>query len=79
MTNKLYPFNVQKNFHNLLLVRNHLYLNDKVGTKEWNDVEEIVNACKVFEPIAWLTGRQIGLAKRIVILATEIRYEANHR
>lgn len=83
---KLYPFSMVKHGHDLELARNALYnryiCNDAVSEKLRSWAEEqreklAVITLKGHGHIAWLTGEELGLAKRAVGWATTLRISAN--
>ena len=70
---KLYPFNMLKNGHNIELAYNRQYIiceEMKDGERAWNDEAfeyfdklSEVYACAMGHPVFWATGKQYGILK----------------
>lgn len=68
---KKYPFS-RRNAHDIELCKNIAYLNDD---PMYYDLIELISAIQdTFDGrVSWLTGKQIGLAKKCMMIATERR------
>ncbi len=89
MATKKYPFSVTKHGHDIEYLYNHLFClmvdaenGDVKMSKEeygklvdflYGDLEELTSIIHQNYGVAWLTGKQIGIAKEAVAWASESR------
>ena len=73
----VYPFSMAKYGHTIELVRDNLYLQDKMD--EYKEVTDVLLELKVNSDgkVAWVDGQVIGKAKEIVAYGECLRDDLN--
>lgn len=78
MPTKLYPFSAKRYAHDIVLLKNHLYLADQTETPLWDEVIETLQSLTSY-PVCWLTGKQYERAMKFATMGQEIREACNRK